>query len=299
MGQRVLLGLALLAACDGADPGADARLVGSQGTDDGRFYRPRGIAAAPDGTLYVVDKTGRIQAFDAAGAFARTWSPPDVSNGQPIDLTVGPDGRLYVCDTHQYRILVYEPDGTLVRQWGREGHGPGEFVYPVGIAFAPNGELFVAEYGGNDRIQVFTADGDFVRQFGGYGDAPGQFKRPQDLAIAGDRVYVLDSVNHEVDVFTTDGAFVASWGRGGRGPGEFSYPYGIGVLVGGDLLIVEYGNHRVQRFRPDGTFVKSVGTVGGAPGQLYAPWDVEILGDVVIVADTQNHRIQYWPVALF
>lgn len=289
----------LLAACDVAPPAADVRVVGGQGTDDGRFYRPRGIAVAPDGTLYAVDKTGRIQAFDASGTFRRQWSPPDVTNGQPIDLTVGPDGRLYVADTHQYRILVYEPDGTLVRQWGREGRAPGEFIYPVGVALSPEGDLYVAEYGGNDRIQVFTTEGEFLRQFGSYGEAPGQFRRPQDLAIVGDRVFVLDSVNHHVDVFTKEGAYVSSWGAPGREPGQFSYPYGIAVLPGGDLLIVEYGNHRVQRFRPDGTFVKSVGTVGGAAGQLYAPWDVAVAGDAVIVADTQNHRIQYWPAAMF
>ena len=266
MGPRILVALVLLASCDGADPAAAVRVLGSQGTDDGRFYRPRGIAAAPDGTLYVVDKSGRIQRFDANGNFVRRWMPPDVTNGQPIDLTVGPDGRIYVADTHQHRILVYDQDGTLVRQWGREGRAPGEFIYPVGIAFSPDGELFVSEYGDNDRIQVFTPEGGFLRQFGGYGEATGLFKRPQDLAIGADgRVYVLDAVNHHVDVFTLQGEFVASWGSGGRGPGQFSYPYGIDILPGGDLLIVEYGNHRIQRFRPDGTFVKSVGSVGSAP----------------------------------
>ena len=110
---------------------------------------------------------------------------------------------------------------------------------------------------------------------------------------------MLDAVNHHVDVFTLQGEFVASWGSGGRGPGQFSYPYGIDILPGGDLLIVEYGNHRIQRFRPDGTFVKSVGSVGSAPGQLYAPWDIAVVGDAVIVADTQNHRIQYWPTTWF
>jgi DNA-binding beta-propeller fold protein YncE len=293
--KRLLPVLLALGCAPEASDAAPLRVVGSKGAAEGRFVRPRGMARAPDGTIYVVDKTGRIQKFSDAGVYQAAWSPPDVSNGQPVDLTVGPDGNLYVCDTHQFRILVYAPDGRLLRQWGSHGTEPGQFVYPVGIAFGPTGELFVSEYGENDRIQVFTAEGRFLRQWGSYGEAPGQFQRPQDLVVGRDgRVFVADAANHRIQVFTPDGALEAVWGRPGAGPGELSYPYGLGLTAGGDLIVCEYGNNRLQRFHPDGRPGGTMGRAGAAPGDLNTPWDIEVVGDdTVIVVDTENHRLQY------
>jgi DNA-binding beta-propeller fold protein YncE len=294
--RRALLLVVLAGGCgkaDGSAPAAAVEVIGGPGSSDGRFATPRGGAWDPRGFLYVVDKTGRIQKFDASGKFVLGWMPPAVELGHPTNLAIDSGGEVLVADTHYHRILRYSPDGRLLARFGGPGKGPGEFLYPVGIAVAPDGTIYVSEYGGNDaggndRIQVFTAEGKLLRGWGSYGEAPGEFRRPQGIALRGDRLYVADTVNHRVQVFTTEGKLLAVWG-------DLKYPYSVSVDGGGNVLVAEYGRQCVTRFRPDGTRTGSAGKVGSRPGELATPWGVVAMGERVAVLDSGNHRVQLWP----
>jgi sugar lactone lactonase YvrE len=293
------LALALAAGCskaDGAPAPAAVLVIGGRGSTDGYFATPRGGAWDPRGFLYVVDRTGRIQKFDAAGRFVRAWMPPAVERGHPTNLAIDARGHVLVADTHYHRVLRYSPDGELLAQFGREGREPGHFLYPVGIAVAEEGTIFVSEYGGfehgdNDRVQVFSPDGTFLRAWGAYGEEPGRFKRPQGIALRGDRLYVADAANHRVQVFSLDGTPRGVWG-------DLKYPYSVSVDAAGDVLVAEYGSHRVTKFRPDGTRAAAAGKAGRLPGELNTPWGVVAAGDWVFVLDSGNHRVQRWPASL-
>jgi DNA-binding beta-propeller fold protein YncE len=290
--KRAALLLVLAAGCSraAAAPSASIQIVGGPGAQDGKFATPRAAAWDPRGYFYVVDKTGRIQKFDASGKFVKGWSTPDTALGRPTGLIVDRDGSLIVADTHYHRILRYSAEGELTSEFGKEGRGPGEFLYPVGIALAPDGSLFVSEFGGNDRVQVFTRDGKVQREWGRYGEEPGEFKRPQGIAIAGDRVYVADAANHRVQVFSLEGKPLASWGG-------MTYPYSVSIDKDGNVLVAQYGRHCVSKFKPDGTLLGSSGHAGTGPGELNTPWAAVAAGDRVIVTDSGNHRVQLWPLS--
>ena len=290
--RLAVLGAVVLAAaaCGRGIPAPDVQLIGGPGAADGRFATPRSMAWDPGGLLYVVDKSGRIQKFDGTGGFLKAWSLPAIERGRATGLAVGPGGDLWVADTHYQRVLRYSPEGALLGQFGSEGRGPGQFIYPVGLAAAPDGTLYVSEFGGNDRIQVFTPEGKLLRGWGRYGEEPGEFKRPQGLALAGDRLYVADAANHRVQVFTPDGKFIGSWG-------DLRYPYSVSVDAGGNVLVAEYGRHRVSRFGPDGAPLGSAGGAGAGPGELNTPWAAVAAGDRVFVSDSGNHRVQLWPAS--
>ncbi len=172
-----------------------------------------------------------------------------------------------------------------------EGIAAGQFIYPVGLAIAGDGTIFVSEYGGNDRIQVFAADGRLLRSWGRYGEADGEFKRPQGLALAGERLYVADAANHRIQVFMPDGTFVMSWG-------DVRYPYSVAVDADGNVLVAEYGRHQVSKFRPDGTRLATAGGPGSGPARLDTPWAAVPAGERVFVVDSGNHRVQVWPRAM-
>ena len=106
-----------------------------------------------NGSIYVVDKTARIQHFTADGEFINEWSMPEGQLGRPVGISVAPDGRVFVPDTHYHRILVFDEQGNELNRFGRFGTGPGEFVYPTDVVFGPEGELYVSEYGTNDTKQ--------------------------------------------------------------------------------------------------------------------------------------------------
>jgi DNA-binding beta-propeller fold protein YncE len=266
------------------------------GTGPAQTVYPRGITYSPsDDSFFVVDRQARIQHFDHRGKFLAEWQTPQWAQGKPVGLSVGPDGNLYVPDTHYHRVLVYKPDGTgPIRQWGSKGTGPGEFIYPTDVAFDSAGRIFVSEYGDNDRIQVFDPDGKFLYQFGKFGDGPGEFSRPQSMLIDGDTLYLTDACNHRIAVFKTDGTFVRNIGRVGSAPGEFRFPYGLAIDSKKDLIVCEFGNNRVQRIDPStGRCLGIWGAAGREPGELAYPWGVAVdKHDRVIAVDAGNNRLQ-------
>jgi DNA-binding beta-propeller fold protein YncE len=285
----------MLAACSPSkppEPASDIRTIGGPGSDEGKFATPRATAWDPRGFLYVIDKTARIQKFDASGKFLRGWSTPENEKGRPTGITVDPRGEVLVADTHYHRVLRYSSEGTLLSEFGSEGSKPGEFLYPTCIAVGPDGSLYVSEYGGSDRIQVFSPEGKLLRAWGSYGKEPGQFDRPQSVAIAGERIYVADAENHRIQVFTLEGKLLAAWG-------DLKYPYSVSLDARGDVLVAEYGRHRVSKFSPDGRPLAAAGKPGTGPADLNTPWSaIPIAGDRIAIVDSGNHRIQLWPSKL-
>jgi len=290
--KRLALLLLVAGCAPTAAPSTSIRTIGGPGSDEGRFATPRATAWDPRGFLYVVDKTARIQKFDAEGKFLKGWSTPSSEKGRPTGLTVDPRGDVLVADTHYHRVLRYSAEGELRSEFGTEGSAPGQFLYPTCIAIGADGQLYVSEYGGSDRIQIFTPEGKYLRGFGTYGKDPGQFDRPQSIAISGDLIYVADAANHRIQVFTLEGKLVRGWG-------DVKYPYSVSLDPKGDVLVAEYGRHRVAKFSPAGVPLATAGKPGTAAGDLNTPWSaIPIGGDRIAIVDSGNHRIQLWPARL-
>jgi ABC-type Fe3+ transport system permease subunit len=265
------------------------------GTGPAQTVYPRAIAySAADDTFFIVDRQARIQHLDRRGRFLNEWHTPESLQGKPVGLSVGPDGNLWVPDTHYHRVLVYAPDGKLVGQFGSRGTGPGQFIYPTDVAFGPNGRVFVSEYGDHDRVQVFDMDGRYQYEFGTFGVGDGQFSRPQSLVVDGDLIYVTDACNHRLVVFTLDGKFVRNIGGVGSGLGEFRFPYGLSQDSDGNLIVCEFGNNRVQKVDPrTGKGLAVWGAPGRAEGQLAYPWGVAVdKRDRIVTVDAGNNRLQ-------
>ena len=271
-----------------------ASVIGHPGRGDGGLYIPRAIAVdRRDGTCVVIDKTGRVQVFDATGAFSHAWSMPVIANGKPTGVHVDADGLVWVPDTHEFRVLTYDRNGEELRRFGTFGEAPGEFLYPTDVATGPDGSVWVSEYGGNDRVQVFEADGSLRRVIGSVGSEPGQFSRPQAIALSpdGTRLYVADSCNHRIQIFDDEGTLLGVLGGPGKEPGQLHYPYDLVLLDDGSLLVSEYGSSRIQHLAADGTSLGIWGLHGSDLGALNAPWGIDSDGERVWILDTGNHRV--------
>jgi uncharacterized protein (TIGR03663 family) len=171
----------------------------------GAFYGPRGVAVAPDGTVYVTD-TGnkRVQVFTADGAFLRMWGTPGSSPGQlsePVGIAVGPDGNLYVADTWNYRVQVLDPLGKPIREWPIIGwNNPMAEEKPY-LAVDSSGRVYVTDPG-HYRVLVFSSEGEYLYSFGQFGFDPASFALPMGIALAPDgTLYVTDAGGHKVAVF--------------------------------------------------------------------------------------------------
>ena len=297
----VLLLLAIPVAGCGRKVGASEPKVietfGKTGAGPGEFLYPRAIALDGDSGVLVVDKTGRIQRFSQDGQSLSTIQMPLIQAGKPTGMSLHKDGRLFVADTHYSRVVIFARDGRQIGEFGKYGQEGGCFIYPTDVAFAPDGRIFVSEYGGNDRISVFAAEGGFLFSFGSPGTAEGQLSRPAALCMDEARgcLYVADACNHRIGVYDLDGRLLRYIGSAGLGPGELRYPYGLSLLDDGTIVVCEYGNNRLQLFSPEGKSLAVYGRAGRQLGQLAYPWAVAVDAHRrAFVVDAGNNRIQVW-----
>jgi DNA-binding beta-propeller fold protein YncE len=269
-------------------------VFGDRGLGPGQFVYPRGMAIAPDGCVFVVDKTARIQRFSPRGEFETSWQMPEWEAGKPTGLTIDAAGRVLVPDTHYHRVIIFDRDGRELARFGENGTGEGQFLLPTDVVVDGQGRIYVSEYGDNDRISVFSPDLKFLYAFGrqDMGDEP--LVRPQCMTLDKDgTLWVADACRHRICHFSLDGKLLGKFGQLGTAPGQMQYPYHVAVCPDGTLLVSEFGNSRLQRFDRSGRSLECWGVVGGQQGQLLSPWSVDVTDDGrVYVLDSGNNRVQ-------
>ena len=194
---------------------------GVKGTEAGRFILPRGIAVSSRGEFYVSEYTvvDRVQRFgplhgsktatppDSPGAtlpppaFLQVWGAPGLAAGEfnrAEGLGIGPRDEVFVADSCNHRIQVFDADGKFLRTHGRAGSTAGALSYPYDIRVDAQGLQFVCEFG-NSRVSLFDAQDRLVETIGGPGAAPGRFANPWAVALdSKGNLYVADSQNHRV-----------------------------------------------------------------------------------------------------
>ncbi len=305
---RLLVIFTIIAACIPAFTGCDEvpsqsdapkvlNAFGKTGQGQVEFIYPRAIDITSDGSLLVVDKTGRIQRLSPDGQYLDVIKMPLVETGKPTGLSVAPNGNLYVADTHYHRVVVFSPEGKLIDEFGKFGQENGCFIYPTDVAFSQDGRIFVSEYGGNDRISVFSQQGDFLYCFGTPGSGVGQLARPAAICVDPARkcLYVADACNHRIAIYDLDGSLLGYIGSAGRAVGQLRYPYDLSLLPDGTLVVCEYGNNRLQLFGPDRKSLAVYGCAGRQSGQLAYPWGVAVdARRRAFIVDAGNNRIQVW-----
>jgi len=179
-----------------------------------KFQRPSHVDVDVDARYaYVVDTGGvnndqhRIRAFDiASGEHAFDIGHRGTGPGEfnlPKDIAVGPDGRLYVVDSSNFRVQVFEADGTYVQTFGSIGVQPGQFSRPKGVDTDPDGNIYVTDAAfGN--FQIFNPAGQLLLFIGSRSTSPGaaKYMLPAGIAVDEDgRVYMVDQFFRKVDVY--------------------------------------------------------------------------------------------------
>jgi uncharacterized protein (TIGR03663 family) len=241
---------------------------GQAGTTDmeGAFFeRPNSVGFAPNGDMFVVDTWNHsIRSFSPEGEPITRWGqwiatgfesqqqPTDGFWG-PRDVAIDTQGNIYVSDTGNKRIRVYDANGTWLRDIGSGGSAPGQLDEPSGIAVSDDGRLFVADTW-NRRIAVFNLDGTFLTNYEvrAWYDVGGS--RPY-VAIDDNRdvMYVTDPTGGRVLVYTLNGECVGAFGRPNQEnptTSQFNTIGGITVDSEGNVYVSDTGVSRVLKFAP-------------------------------------------------
>ena len=203
--------------------------------------KPTGVAVDDIGHIYVAVRDANcLCKFDENG---RKLKEVKGKLQTPGGVTII-NNQVFVCDRGNHRIAVFSTELELIRSFGTNGSGDGQFCRPQFIVQDGEGQLWITDFN-NHRLCVFTADGKYLRSVVKPADK-GKLNLPVGIACDSDYVYVSELGEHCVSVFTVAGDFVCSFGRRGRGEGEFFNPFGVSVDREGVLYVCDLDNYRIQ-----------------------------------------------------
>lgn len=290
-------------------------VIGAFGVEPGQFQRPRDIAFAPDGSLFVADtENNRIQHLDTQGNVIKVWgSFADVNVGealggtfnQPWGIGVSSDGKVYVADTWNHRIQMFTADGEFISMWGSLGQADSQtsFWGPRDVAISQDGKVFVTDTG-NKRIVVFDSNGAPLTEFGEPGMLDGEFDEPVGIAIGSEgQIYVADTWNQRIQEFSADASGVYSsinsWDLSGwYGESLDNKPF-IGIDANDYVYAVDPESYRILVFTSQGDFVEYWGDYGTGSDTFGLPSSIAIDDEGnAWVTDAGNSRIMHFDITL-
>ncbi|MDP4013996.1 MAG: NHL repeat-containing protein [Candidatus Nanopelagicales bacterium] len=201
--------------------------------------------------VYVTDRTAReIYVYDRDGNYLRQFIPKARGKKwQPLGIGFDEAGNVTVTDVAgKQRILVFSPDGELIRELG----SPGLTSFPNGVAVDGAGNTIVSD-SNNGRVLLFDGQGNVVAEIK-RGSGPGDTSMPRGVAVAdGHLLYVADTTNQRVQLYDIAGLsqetgprLVGLFGAEGSGEGLFEFPNGAAADARSHVYITDRVNDRVQ-----------------------------------------------------
>ena len=250
----------------------------------------------------ITTSSGTVQNFAVADPHIKTITSGNSRDFfYPRGIKFDSQGNLYVTDPTNRRTVVFDGDGTYLREISIGDH-------PLGLALDSMDRIFVSIASPTHNVRIHQNDGTFIKKFGSLNCAAGRtdcirFSFVEgSLAIdSNDNLYVVDNGNNRVQAFniqvsddnTVTATPLRQFGSSGTGDGQFSFPTGVAVDSTGKVYVSDGSANNIQVFNSDGTFFKKFGSEGTGNGQFDFPNDIEIGADGrIYVADTSNHRIQ-------
>lgn len=253
---------------------------------------PYGVTTDHQGKIYVTDKEqGGVWVFEPNDKkVSFLGAVGSVKLSQPVGISVGASGVVFVSDIGLKRIFGFNSEGKLVLALGQKD----EFDTPSGLAVdLPSARLYVADTR-KHKVRVYNSnDGTFLFEFGQAGRKDGEFNFPTNLFIRNGEIYVSDSVNSRIQIFALNGKFLKKFGAGESGPVKFARPRGVAVDSEGRIYVADALLNNLQVFDGEGKLLFRIGASGDGPGSFALPAGVHIdEEDRIYVVDSFNRRIQ-------
>jgi DNA-binding beta-propeller fold protein YncE len=178
------------------------------------------IAADRNGLVYLLqrgDKADPVIVLDQSGKLVRSWGKGMFTT--PHAIRIDPQGNVWTTDAASSMVYKFSPEGTTLLQIevGGQPTPCGNFCSTTDVAFAPDGNLLIADGYRNARILEYTPDGKKLREWGSAGTGPGQFRLPHSIQVdAAGLVYVADRENGRIQRFDRTGKFLGEWSQYGK-----------------------------------------------------------------------------------
>lgn len=154
-----------------------------------------------------------IQVYRPDGTFVKAWGDETIETAHHIKIDR--EGHIWVADIGLHVIRKFSSAGDVLLTIGTErvaGEDATHLNMPTDMAIAPNGDVFVADGYGNNRVVHFDKSGKFVKTWGKLGVGPEDLSLPHAIAIDSQgRIFVADRNNVRVQLYDQQGKLLDSW----------------------------------------------------------------------------------------
>lgn len=246
------------------------------------------FTAVPGGKVIAwMPKARELDLFD--GETKKTLVREGKLQGQlrsPRGIFVGKGGKIYVADTGNDRVQIFNADGTYDNMFGDSGSGEGEFRSPSSIAVNSLGNIYVADTK-NKMIKAFSGDGMFMFA---KGPQLGNVALESPVSVVCDEnknLYVLDSKLKKVIVLDSMGKFLKLWDDSG----SLQDPASLAYDGKGFFYILDKGAFNVKIFDANGKFTASFFARGRGERELWEPEAMSFADDRIYVSDPAMSRV--------
>jgi len=215
------------------------------------------------------------------------------------------DERLYVADTDNHRILVYDLNSfdQLTSFTSPLQHkcdavhvfAPGDLFQddcplehrnlPTSSAVLSD-KIFVA-YGFQNEIQVFDMNGTFLYNFGILGNASGEFNENSRIATSLNELFVADSKNHRIQIFDSNGTFLREFSTNTNSILD-SNPYDLDIYEN-RIFTIDSTNSSVLIFDTTGNLITKFQVNAHLPETNLS--SIDLHENLIFITDSGNHSV--------
>ena len=214
-----------------------------QRSGNSRLERPEGVAVT-DNIIAVSDEgSHQVKKYPLQGELLSVIGCYGNKNGQfdhPRGLAFNNNKLLYVVDSGNCRVQVFQQDDTFAFSFGNKGSNPGEFQNPASIAIDPNNNnVLVTDYDAN-CVHVFTDRGQFMQTINS--------DKPYAITISPTGYLITGHYGdgNKIRVWNPTYQLLNQFGKRGFKQGKFYNIYGMAIDSRGTIYVAEWGNERLQ-----------------------------------------------------
>ena len=184
-----------------------------------------------DNSYILLTSTGVNKVFkmDLNLELIDSWGGTGSGDGQfnrPWDIMKDNIDNIFVVDSYNHRIQVFDNDGNFTTKFGSNGSGDGQFNVPIAISIDSNNFIYIVD-ANNSRVQKFE------EKIGGVCPSGG------------------------TEVGTSGYCFVTKWGTSGTGDGQFINIGNIDIYDT-EKIIVSDNSSRLQIFDTSGNLFNKI-----------------------------------------
>ena len=254
----------------------------------GELNVSRGVAVHfLTGNIYIADEGNqRVQVFSSNGDYLFMFSE---KMNQPRCICISKNTVL-VTQYGGHCVNMYELNGKLIKTFGTNGNGEGNFNIPLGLDVSDrNRNIYVCDYN-NKRVQILTEELQFHSILG-----VGLFAFPCDVKVTRDRVLVLDQSDPCMFIFSSEHTLTNRLISRGVGK-QTNNPYCFDIDRDYNFIMTDYSIHCVYVFNYEGEQIHKFGKQGQGIGDFYLPYGLalENSGRIIVVCQKNVNCLQFF-----